>query len=180
MVVVAEAVGGAEAIDVYRRHRPDVLLMDLRLQAGMNGIEATRAICREFAEARIIVLTTFDNDEDVHRALQAGARSYLIKDVIHAELLNAVRAVHRGELYLTANIAARLAARLSHPELTPREIEILKLVVNGMSNKKIGFALNISEHTVKNHLKNILGKLGANDRTHAATIALQRGIITLQ
>jgi len=178
MAVVAEASNGQQAIDLFRRHRPDVVLMDLRLP-GMNGVEATQAITREFPNSRIIVLTTYDGDEDIYRALQAGARAYLLKEMPGEELLEAIRAVRAGQRRIPAAIAARLADRVSRSELTQREMEVLKLIVKGLSNKEIGAALSITEGTVKIHINNILSKLGVSDRTQAATFALQQGIVHL-
>jgi DNA-binding NarL/FixJ family response regulator len=178
MTVVAEATNGQQAIDLFRQHQPDVTLMDLRLPL-IGGVEAITSIRKEFPTARIIVLTTYDGDEDIYRALQAGACGYLLKGMLADELLEAIRAVHSGLRRIPAAVAQRLADRMGGPELTPREVEVLNLIVKGNSNKEIGAALFISEATVKTHVNNILGKLGASDRTQAATMALQRGIIHL-
>jgi two-component system NarL family response regulator len=145
----------------------------------MTGVEATKAIRSEYPGARIIVLTTYDGDEDIYRALQAGARAYLLKDVLREDLLAAIRAVHAGQRHLPPAVAARLAERLPLSDLTARELEVLKLIVKGMSNSEIGAALTISTGTVKIHVNNILSKLGVSDRTQAATTALQRGIVHL-
>jgi len=178
MQVVAQAADGAQALAMYRQHLPDVTLMDLRMQ-GMNGVEATAAIRAEFPAARIIVLTTFDGDEDIYRALQAGARGYLLKGMDTEELLSAIRTVHSGKSRIPAPVAERLAERMSAPKLTDRETEVLGLIVGGNSNKEIAAALFISEATVKTHINSLLGKLGVSDRTQAATTALQRGIVHL-
>lgn len=176
--VVAEAADGAQAVELFRQHRPDVTLMDLRLP-GMGGVEATRAIRREFAAARIIVLTTYDGDEDIYRALQAGAQGYLLKGMSFDELLAAIRTVHAGARRIPAPVAERLAERIAGQELTGRELQVLELIVKGRSNREISTALAISEATVKSHINSLLGKLGVSDRTQAATSALQRGIIHL-
>jgi two-component system NarL family response regulator len=179
MTVVAEAATGREAVAAYRAARPDVVLMDLRMP-DMTGVEAIGAIRGEFPGARIIVLTTYDGDEDIYRGLQAGARAYLLKDAPRDDLLDAIRAVHAGQSRIPPAVAARLAERvLAGPELTARELEVLQGIVAGRSNKEIGAALGISEGTVKAHVNSILGKLGVADRTQAVTTALQRGIVHL-
>jgi DNA-binding NarL/FixJ family response regulator len=178
MEVVGEAADGQEALAVYRERRPDVVLMDLRM-AGTNGVEATRAIRGEFPGARIIVLTTFDGDEDIYRALQAGAKGYLLKGMDTEELLGAIRAVHGGKSRIPGPVAERLAERMNAPALTDRETQVLRLIVGGNSNKEIAGALFISEATVKTHINSLLSKLGVSDRTQAATTALQRGIVHL-
>jgi two-component system NarL family response regulator len=177
--VIAEAANGLQAIELCRAFRPDVVLMDLRLP-GLGGVEATIAIKKEFPNCGIIVITTYDGDEDIHRAIQSGAKGYLLKDMSKEELVQAIRAVHRGEHHIPPQVASRLATRLSRPEITPREIEVLKLITRGKSNKEIGAALHITEDTVKGHLKSIYAKLGVNDRTQAAISALQRGIMHLE
>lgn len=179
LVVVADASDGEQGIDAFRQHKPDVTLMDLRLP-GIGGVEAVKQIRREFPDARIIVLTTFDGDEDIYRALQAGARGYMLKGMFGDELMNAIRAVHAGKASIPPLVAERLAGRVSGYELTARELDVLRLIVAGKSNKEIGFALSISEATVKTHINSILGKLGVTDRTQAATTALQRGIVHLE
>jgi two-component system NarL family response regulator len=179
MTVVAEAINGQQALALFRQHRPDVILMDVRMPI-MNGLDAVQAIRAEYPNARIVILSIYSRDEDIHRAFVLGVQAYLKKDVQHDELILAIRAVHAGQTYLPAPIAASLAAQLPRPHLSSRELEVLRLVVNGLSNKQIAYALNIKEHTTKNHVKSILGKLGADDRTQAATAALQRGIIQLQ
>jgi two-component system NarL family response regulator len=178
MTVVAEASNGQQAVELFRKHRPDVTLLDLRMP-GMGGVEAATAIRAEFPSARMIALTTYGGDEDIRRALSAGVLAYLTKDVLHDELLKAIRAVYEGRTYLPAAVAAALAAQLPRPDLSAREVQVLELIVRGLANKQIAYTLNIAEHTVKNHVKNILSKLGAQDRTQAATAAIQRGIIHL-
>lgn len=178
MVVVAEAANGRQALEFFRHHRPDVTLMDLRMPE-MDGLEAITAIRKEFPDSRFIVLTTYDGDEDIYRALQAGARSYLLKDMLQDGLVEAIRAVHAGQRRIPAEVAGRLAERMDRTELTSRETEVLRLIVEGKSNKEIAARLKIAEGTVKIHINNILSKLGVTDRTQAATFALQRGIIHL-
>lgn len=178
MMVVAEASNGAQAVELYRQHRPDVALLDLRMPV-MTGLEAAAAIRREFPDARMIALTTYGGDEDIRRALAAGVLSYLTKDVLHDELLKAIRAVHSGEAYLPPSVAAAISPDANAPELSAREVQVLELIVRGLPNKQIAYTLGIAEHTVKNHVKNILSKLGVQDRTQAATAAIQRGIVHL-
>jgi DNA-binding NarL/FixJ family response regulator len=178
MRVIAQGTNGREAVALYREHRPDVVLMDLRMPE-MGGVEAISAIRREFADAKVIVLTTYDGDEDIYRSLQAGAQGYLLKDMFFDELESAIRAVHAGGRKIPGVVAERLAERMGGSDLTGRELEVLKLIVGGRSNKEIGAALGISEATVKSHINSILGKLGVTDRTQAATTALQRGIVHL-
>ena len=178
LTVVAEASTGPEAIARYREHRPDVTLMDLRLP-GMSGLEVMAAIRAEFPGARFIVLTTSEGDEDIYRAFQAGARSYLLKSVGGRELIDAIRAVHGGGRRVPPLIASRLAERVEGSELTAREMDVLRLVVKGLGNKAIATALDIGEGTAKNHVKQILGKLGVSARTQAATTAIERGLVHL-
>jgi two-component system NarL family response regulator len=178
MTVVAEAANGQQAVELYRRHLPDVALLDLRMPV-MGGTEAAVAIRAEFPQAKMIALTTYGGDEDIRRALAAGMQAYLTKDVLHDELLNAIRAVNDGRRYLPPTVAAALAAQIPRPDLSAREVQVLELIVQGLANKQIGYTLTIAEHTVKNHVKNILSKLGVQDRTQAATAAIQRGIIHL-
>jgi two-component system NarL family response regulator len=178
MLVVAEGADGKQAVDLFRRHEPDVTLMDLRMPT-MSGVDAVIEIRRNFPAARIIVLTTFDGDEDIYRALQAGARAYLLKGMFGDELMDAIRAVHAGKSRIPPVVAERLATRMGSPGLTARELDVLKLIVAGKSNKEIGEELRISEATVKTHINNILSKLGVTDRTQATTAALQRGIVHL-
>ncbi|HEY2974446.1 MAG TPA: response regulator transcription factor [Pyrinomonadaceae bacterium] len=179
MEVIAEGINGQQAIDLYRRHKPDVTLIDLRMPV-VGGVEAISTIRREFPDARLIVLTTYDGDEDIYRSLQAGAKGYLLKDVFFEELESTIRAVYAGARRIPAAIAERLAERMASSELTAREMEVLELIVKGQSNKEIGGTLKISEATVKSHVNNILSKLGVSDRTQAATTALQRGLVHLQ
>jgi len=176
--LVAEAANGEEAIEAFRSHRPDVTLMDLQMP-GMDGTTAIGRIRDEFPDARIIVLTTYTGDAQVLRALRAGARAYILKGHVHKELLETIRAVHSGQKRIPPDIAAELAEHAMDDELTEREIEVLKLVAAGNANKHIADQLSIGEATVKSHVSNILSKLGANDRSHAVTIGLQRGIIEL-
>jgi DNA-binding NarL/FixJ family response regulator len=179
MSVVAEAANGKQAVEMFRALQPDVTLMDLRMPE-MSGVEAIIAIRAQEPDARIIVLTTYDGDEDIYRAFQAGARAYLLKDMHHDDLLGALRAVHQGQRFIPPAIANRLAERIPRSELTTRELEVLKLIVKGMSNREIAATLFITEGTVKIHVNNLLGKLGVSDRTKAATTALQRGIVHLE
>jgi two-component system NarL family response regulator len=179
MSAIADASTGAQALKLYRKHTPDIVLMDLRLP-DMTGIETTTAICKDFPEAKIIVISTYDGDEDIYRALQAGARSYLCKNVSREELLQTIRAVHTGQRYLPPPMAARLAERVHRPELSARELEVLQLIVKGMPNKEIAGHLSITEFTVKLHVGNILTKLNVADRTQASTTAIQRGIVHLE
>jgi DNA-binding NarL/FixJ family response regulator len=176
--LVAEASNGKEAIEAFRSHQPDVTLMDLQMP-GVDGLDAIEAIRREFPEARIIVLTTYSGDTQVLRALKAGARGYILKGHVHKELLDAIRAVHAGQKRIPAEIAAELADHATDDALTEREIAVLRLIATGNANKQIADQLSIGEATVKSHITNILSKLGANDRTHAVTIGLTRGIIEL-
>jgi two-component system NarL family response regulator len=178
MTVGAEATTGEQAIAAYRQHRPDIILMDLKLP-GLSGVEATKAICQEFPNAAIIMLSTHDGEEDIYRSLQAGARAYLLKTAARQELMDTIRSVHAGERCISPAVGARLAERMTHPDLTAREVEVLQLIVKGRSNKEIAYDLSIAEVTVKLHVGHILTKLRVNDRTQAATTALQRGIIHL-
>ena len=178
MNVVAEAANGAQAVELHRQHRPDITLMDMRMP-GTSGLEAIVAIKAELPQARIIALSTYSGDEDIRRALNAGVRAYLTKDVLHDELIRAIHAVHAGETYLPPSIAAALEASSLSASLSARELEVLELIVKGHGNKQIAYALGIAEHTVKNHVKSILSKLAVEDRTQAATAAIQRGIIHL-
>jgi len=178
MSVVAEAEDGAEAIEKFRLHRPDVTLMDVEMP-GLNGIEAINQIRGEFPDARVIVLTTYTGDAKVVRALKAGARAYILKRHVHKELLEAIRAVHAGQKRIPPEIALELADHAADDELTEREIDVLRLIARGNGNKQIADQLSIGEATVRTHVGNILSKLAANDRTHAVTIGLSRGIIEL-
>lgn len=179
MEVIAEAGTGAEALTQYRKLRPDVVLLDMRMPE-MTGIQTIEAIRKEFSNARIIVLSTYDLEEDIYQSLQAGARGYILKDSPRNELLASIRRVHAGERVIPPNIATRLAERIGGNELTAREFEVLKLIVSGKSNKQIGDDLGISEGTVKSHVNNILDKLGVTDRTQAVSVALKRGIVHLE
>lgn len=176
--VVAEASNGKEAVDLFRLHRPDVALLDLRMPI-VGGIEATASIHEKFPDAAVIILTTYDGDENIYRALQAGARGYLLKDVLRDELINTIRAVNCGNYTLPPVVAARLAQRVSGTDLTPREVEVLEGVARGLSNKELATNLSVSESTIKYHINLILSKLNAADRTQAVTTALRRGIIHL-
>ena len=178
MVVVGEAGEGTAAIAAYQQHRPDITLMDLRLP-GMGGPEIISAIRKGAPDANIIVITTYDADEDVYRAVEAGARGYLLKGTFAEGMLEAIRHVHAGRRLIAPEVAARLADRVSSPSLTAREVAVLELVAKGMSNKEIGATLFLSEDTVKTHLRHVYGKLGVGDRTEAALLAVQRGIIRL-
>ena len=178
MKLVGEASTGREALEQFRKHRPDLTLMDLQMP-DMDGIQATVAICSEFPEARIIILTTYKGDVQVLRALKAGARAYLLKSLLRKELLETIRAVHAGQKRIPPEVAAELADHAIDDALTTREIDVLRLIAGGNTNKLIADQLSITEETVKGYVKNILSKLGASDRTHAVTIALKRGIIDL-
>lgn len=178
MVVVSQASSGAHAIQQYRQHRPDVTLMDLRLP-DLSGLDAMIAIRSEFPDARIVMLTTFEGDVEIQRALQAGARGYLLKNMPPSEILDVIRQVHAGKIRVPQEVAAQLAEHMGDEGLTAREVEVLKKVAGGNRNKDIADLLFISEETVKVHLKHIMEKLGANDRTQAIAIAARRGIIEL-
>lgn len=178
MIVEIEASNGQQAVADFRRHRPDIVLMDLKLP-DMSGVEATSIICKEFPDAAIIMLSTHDGEEDIYQSFQAGVRTYLLKTAAREELIRTIRAVHAGERCISPAIGARLAERMTHTELTSRELEVLKLIAAGKSNKEIGSTLQIAEVTVKLHVGHILAKLKASDRTQAATTALRRGILHL-
>jgi len=178
MQFVSEASNGREAIEQFRKHRPDIALMDLQMP-DLNGLDAMTAILDEFPDARIIILTTYAGDVRVSRALKAGARGYLLKSLLRKELLDTIRAVHSGLRRIPADLAMQVADHVADDTLTPREIEVLRSIAAGNANKLIADQLSITEETVKGHVKNILSKLGANDRTHAVTIGLKRGIIEL-
>ncbi len=179
MVLVGEASNGREAIQQFRAHQPDVTLMDLQMPE-LGGVDAIIAIRDEFPQARIIVLTTYTGDVQVVRALKAGAQGYLLKNSLHKELLDAIRKVHAGKKTFDPEISCEVASHSADDALTPAEISVLRLIADGNANKQIAAQLSISEETVKSRVKNILSKLGANDRTQAVTIALKRGIIELQ
>jgi DNA-binding NarL/FixJ family response regulator len=176
--LVAEATTGCEAVDAYRQWRPDVTLMDIQMP-DMNGIDATIAIRKEFPNARIVVLTTYEGDVLAQRAIRAGAAGYLLKSMLRKELLATVRQVHQGRRVIPALVASGMAEHWHTGELSKREIEVLQLAAGGQSNKRIGLHLAISEETVKVHMKSILSKLNASDRTHAVTLAIERGILDL-
>lgn len=178
MEMVAEASNGLEAIDQFRKHRPDIALLDLQMPE-MNGIDAILAIRGEFPEARIVVLTTYTGDAQILRALKAGVQAYLLKSALRRELLETIRAVHKGRTRIPPDVAVQLAEHAADDPLTAREVEVLRLIASGKANKLVASDLSITEETVKGHVKNILSKLGASDRTHAVTIALKRGIIEL-
>ena len=178
MTLVAEATNGREAIQQFRAHRPDVTLMDLQMPE-MNGLDAMIAIRGEFPEARIIMLTTYTGDVQARRAIQAGARAYLLKNSLHKELLDTIRAVHAGRKNLSPEVSFELAEHSAEDSLSPLEVRVLRLIAEGNSNKEIAARLAVTEDSVKGHVRNILSKLGANDRTHAAMIGIKRGIIEL-
>jgi len=178
MKVVAEADDGREAFEQYSLHQPDVTLMDLRLRT-VGGVDAIRLIRAKWPAARVIVLTTFDGDEDIYKAIQAGAKAYLLKGMSVEELISTIRSVHQGRTRIPAAIAEKLAERMAGPQLTNRELEVLQSIVGGRSNKEIGIDLSISEATVKTHINSLLAKLGVSDRTQASTAAIQRGIVHL-
>lgn len=179
MQLVGEAGNGREAVEQFFAHHPDVTLLDQRMP-DMDGVTALTTIREKCPEARIILLTTYDGSEDIYRGLRAGAKAYLLKDSSRAELLECIRTVHEGKTQLSPQVATRLATRVSRKDLTPREMEVLRLMTTGKSNKEIGADLNVSEGTVKVHVNHILQKLGVEGRTEAATVALKRGIIGLE
>jgi two-component system NarL family response regulator len=178
MQVVAEAINGEQAVALFREHRPDVMVADMRMPVK-DGCEAVAEICREFPAARIVALSTFSGDQDVRRALAAGVKAYLSKGALYEELIEAIRAVHAGRQYMNPAVVAHLAGQPPCPDLSSRELDVLGLIVQGVTNKEIGYTLGIAEYTVKNHVKSILSKLGVDDRTRAATMAIQRGIVHL-
>ena len=178
MTLVAEALNGREAIQQFRAHRPDVTLMDLQMPE-MGGLDALIAIRNEFPEARILVLTTYKGDVQIMRALKAGARGYLLKNSLNKELLGAIRAVHAGKKALSAEASVEVAEHATDDPLTPAELRVLRLIADGKSNKEIAAQLSVSEETVKGQVRNVLSKLGANDRTHAAMIGVARGMVEL-
>lgn len=178
MQVVAEAADGRESLEQFRKYRPDITLMDLQMP-GMNGVDAISAIRAEFPDARIIVLTTHAGDVQVSRAFKAGARAYLLKSSLRNELLDTIRAVHSGQKRVSSEIAAEIAEHSADDTLTPREVDVLRLIAKGNSNKQVAAQLSLTEETVKSHIRSILSKLQANDRTHAVAIGVKRGIIYL-
>jgi DNA-binding NarL/FixJ family response regulator len=176
VVLIAEASTGREAIELFRRFEPDVTLMDLRLP-DLDGVTVTRMIRQEFPEARILALTSYDGDQDIYSAIEAGVRGYLLKEVVHSEVLRAIRAVHAGKRVLPPDVLERLSEHFPQITLTPREVEVLAFVAQGFANKDIASRLGTASGTIKMHVQNILAKLGAADRTHAVTIAIRRGIL---
>lgn len=177
--VVGEAADGVEAIVQFRKHQPDITLIDLRLPR-MSGVDAIERIRMETPQARFIVLTTYDGDEDIYRALKAGARAYLLKGMTSEDLISTIRTVHAGKSHIPPAIAEKLAERMGVQDLTPRELDVLEQIVHGKSNREIAAELEVSEATVKTHINSLLGKLGVTDRTQAATAAIQRGIVPLE
>ena len=177
--VVGEAADGIEAVTQFRKQHPDVTLVDLRLP-GMSGVDVIHRVREETPQARFIVLTTYDGDEDIYRALKAGAKAYLLKGMTSEDLISTIRTVHEGKSHIPAAIAEKLAERMGAEELTPREFDVLEQIVRGKSNKEIASELDVSEATVKTHINSLLGKLGVTDRTQAATAAIQRGIVPLE
>jgi len=177
--VIGEAADGVDAITQFRKLQPNVTLIDLRMPR-LSGVEVIQRIRMETPQARFIVLTTYDGDEDIYRALQAGAKAYLLKGMTTEDLVSTIRAVHAGKSHIPPAIAQRLAERMGTEELTPREFDVLEQIVHGLSNKEIANFLDISEATVKTHINSLLGKLGVTDRTQAATAAIQRGIVPLE
>ncbi len=178
LAIVAEAADGNQAVEQFVKHKPDLVLMDLRMPVK-DGIEATMEICRQDPNARVLMLTTFEGDTDIHKALQAGAQGYVLKNATGQELIPAIQAVAAGQRWIPKEIAKRLASLKLFEELTPREVQVLQLLAKGLANKQMGDVLDISEHTVKDHLKSVFGKLQVVDRTEAVTAAIQRGIIHL-
>jgi DNA-binding NarL/FixJ family response regulator len=176
MKLIAEAGSGAEAVEAFRQFHPDVTLMDLRMP-GMDGIETTKEIRKIDPEAKIIALTSYDGDQEIYRALEAGVRGYILKESVHTEIVRAIRVVQSGKRLMPPEVAERLSEHFPQVALTPREIEVLQHVAKGLGNKEIGVRLGTAAGTVKMHLQNILSKLGASDRTHAVTLAIRRGII---
>jgi two-component system NarL family response regulator len=178
MQVVGEAANGQEALELFREYRPDITLMDLKMPV-MGGVQAIQGIRGQFALAKVIVLSTYEGDEDIHRALEAGASTYLLKDTLSKDLVRVIRAVFAGERTLPAPVAQRLADRMLQPALTAREVEVLRLIAQGLRNKEIAGRLGISEETAQSHVRNILSKFGLHDRTEAVAVAVRRGIVHL-
>jgi DNA-binding NarL/FixJ family response regulator len=178
MELVGEANNGREAVEMFKQFKPDVVLMDLRMPE-LDGTSATRLIRQEVPEAKIIALTSYDGDQDIYRALEAGVRGYILKEMVHTEVVRAIRTVHSGKRLMPQEVAERLSEYFPQVALTPREVEVLGLVAKGMANKEIAAKLGTASGTVKMHIQNILAKLGASDRTHAVTIAMERGILHL-
>jgi DNA-binding NarL/FixJ family response regulator len=178
MELVGEANNGLEAVELFKEYKPDVVLMDLRMPE-LDGTSATRMIRQEAPDAKIIALTSYDGDQDIYRALEAGVRGYILKEMVHTEVVRAIRTVHSGKRLMPQEVAERLSEYFPQVALTPREVEVLGLVAKGMANKEIATRLGTASGTVKMHIQNILAKLGASDRTHAVTIAMERGILHL-
>jgi len=178
MTLVAEAGNGREAVELFKELKPDVVLMDLRMP-DIDGTAATRMIRQDAPDARIIALTSYDGDQDIYRALEAGVRGYILKEMVHTEVVRAIRTVHSGKRLMPQEVAERLSEYFPQVALTPREVEVLGCVAKGMANKEIALQLGTASGTVKMHIQNILAKLGASDRTHAVTIAMERGILHL-
>jgi DNA-binding NarL/FixJ family response regulator len=178
MQVVAEASNGQEALELFREHLPDITLMDLKMPV-MGGVQSIQAIRTQFVLAKVIVLSTYEGDEDIHRALEAGAATYLLKDTLSKDLVRAIRAVFAGERPLPASVAQRLADRVLQPTVTARELDVLRLISQGLRNKEIAARLGIGEETVQGHVRNILSKFGLHDRTEAVAVAVRRGIVHL-
>jgi DNA-binding NarL/FixJ family response regulator len=178
MELVGEANNGREAVELFKEFKPDVVLMDLRMPE-LDGTSATRMIRQEAPDAKIIALTSYDGDQDIYRALEAGVRGYILKEMVHTEVVRAIRTVHSGKRLMPQEVAERLSEYFPQVALTPREVEVLGLVAKGMANKEIATRLGTASGTVKMHIQNILAKLGASDRTHAVTIAMERGILHL-
>lgn len=176
--LIAEAASGEEALELYRKHRPNVTLMDLRLP-DQSGTETTRQIRRENPDAKIIALTSYDGDQDIYQALEAGVRGYLLKEMVHTEVVRAIKVVHSGKRYIPTEVSQHLNGFFPEVALTPREVEVLTLVARGLANKEVAEILGTASGTIKAHVQSILGKLNAKDRTHAVTLALRRGIIHL-
>lgn len=176
IVLVAEAGNGQEALELFRIHVPDVTLIDLRMP-GMDGIAATEAILQEFPDAKIIALTSYAGDQEIYRTLKAGVQGYLLKEMVHTEVVRAIRTVYSGKRLVPAEVSERLAEYIAQPALTPREVEVLSLIAKGLGNKEVADQLGTSDGTIRIHVQHILAKLGASDRTHAVSIALQRGIL---
>lgn len=178
ITVVGQAGNGREAVEIFRQQQPDLTLMDLRMPE-MDGVAAIAAICSEFDRARIVILSTYDSDEDIYRGLRAGAKGYLLKDAEPAELLAAIRTVCKGQQYIPPTVGAKLVQRMTSPELSDRELEVLQLIATGKSTPEISEMLHITDRTVNFHINHILSKLGVDDRTQAVLIGLRRGIVTL-
>jgi DNA-binding NarL/FixJ family response regulator len=176
IVLVAEAGNGQEALELFRIHVPDVMLVDLRMP-GVDGIAATEAILEEFPDAKIIALTSYAGDQEIYRTLKAGVQGYLLKEMVHTEVVRAIRTVHSGKRLVPAEVSERLAEYIAQPALTPREVEVLSLIAKGLGNKEVADQLGTSDGTIRIHVQHILSKLGASDRTHAVSIAFQRGIL---